>query len=250
MKKLLVLIFLLLPSALTAEVKEQVFDRIVVSVNNFAVTQQQLDLRLETLAASRGKSLKDPKIKKMLYKETLQDLEEEALIESRGSELHISIPEEMLEEQLDGFLTQKRLTRLGFEMLLEERGENVSDYKNGLRKKLIRDQTLMREVQTQVIISDDRLREMFEKDGQFIIKAHARHILIMVKETASLKEVERARAKLVNLKKKLQKGASFTALALKNSEDPSVKYNNGDLGFFAKGKMVQGRIFIAFKTSF
>ncbi|MDX2469300.1 MAG: peptidylprolyl isomerase [SAR324 cluster bacterium] len=236
MKKLLVLICLLLPQALPAE--EQVFDRVIVSVNNFAVTKQQIDMRLATIAASKGVKLNDPKIKEQLYKQTLTDLEEEALIESRGAELNISIPEEMLEDQLDGFLAQKRLTRLGFEMLLEERGENVSDYKNNLRKKLVRDQTLMREVQTQVIISDNKLKALFMKEGQRILKAHARHILVLVKQTASLKEVERARAKLVSIKQKIDRGGSFSKLAVQNSDDPSVKFNNGDLGFFAKGKMV------------
>ena len=237
MKKfLLPLLLILAPMVLTAAGKP--YDRVIVSVNNFAITEQQVKVKLMTEAAANGLSPDSPKIRDLYYKKVLQGLEEEALIESRGVQLGVTIPESMIEEELENFLKQRRLTRIGFEMLLEEQGQNITEYKAGLRKKLIRDRVLIMEVQTQVILSDRKLKAIFMESGAKTIKAHARHILILVDKTASTAEVGKARAKLMSIRAKIQKGASFNKMADKHSEDPSAKTNHGDLGFFASGQMV------------
>ncbi|MEQ1635686.1 MAG: peptidylprolyl isomerase [Methylococcales bacterium] len=49
------------------------------------------------------------------------------------------------------------------------------------------------------------------------------------------------------LSTQLKKGADFTALALKYSDDPLVKENKGRLGLFPKGKMLQAFEEVAYK---
>lgn len=62
------------------------------------------------------------------------------------------------------------------------------------------------------------------------------HILLDTRKKYS----EGAALKLANkLLGQLKKGADFNALALKYSDDPSVKDNKGQLGFFPKGKMLK-----------
>lgn len=68
--------------------------------------------------------------------------------------------------------------------------------------------------------------------------AHARHILITVKETDSKAEKDSKRAKLVQIKKQLKDGAGFDELAKQSSDCPS-KTQGGDLGFFPRGQMVK-----------
>ncbi len=62
-------------------------------------------------------------------------------------------------------------------------------------------------------------------------QVHARHILIAGQDDAS-------RAKAEKLLADLRTGADFEQLAREHSADPGSAAKGGDLGFFAKGKMV------------
>jgi peptidyl-prolyl cis-trans isomerase D len=72
----------------------------------------------------------------------------------------------------------------------------------------------------------------FKQDEQI----RARHILLMVNDkrtdAAAKQQMDEAR-------KRIEKGADFGAVARELSEDPSSKPNGGDLGYFARGRMVK-----------
>lgn len=61
---------------------------------------------------------------------------------------------------------------------------------------------------------------------------HARHILIKGNGADS-------RAKAEEILAELKKGADFSAIAMKSSDDPGSAPKGGDLGFFTKGRMVK-----------
>jgi peptidyl-prolyl cis-trans isomerase SurA len=58
---------------------------------------------------------------------------------------------------------------------------------------------------------------------------------------------EETRKKLNELRAQLVQGASWQEVAKKNSEDPSVEYNNGDMGWVGRGAMVPQYEAMAFK---
>jgi peptidyl-prolyl cis-trans isomerase SurA len=64
------------------------------------------------------------------------------------------------------------------------------------------------------------------------------HILINLKPDALPADTLAAYQKISNLKKRIEAGESFEKLANEFSEDPSAKYNNGDLGYFTALQMV------------
>lgn len=66
----------------------------------------------------------------------------------------------------------------------------------------------------------------------------ARHILIKTVDGDKDSE-NRAFAKAQDIEKQLKAGADFGALAKKYSDDPGSKEKSGDLGFFARGSMVE-----------
>ncbi len=70
--------------------------------------------------------------------------------------------------------------------------------------------------------------------------AHARHILIAVPEGATPQEKAAAKAKADDILKQAQaKGADFSKLAAKYSDDTSNKDHGGDLGSFGRGQMIK-----------
>jgi peptidyl-prolyl cis-trans isomerase SurA len=68
----------------------------------------------------------------------------------------------------------------------------------------------------------------------------ASHILIRVEENALPEDTLRAYNKIMALKKRIEAGEDFAAVAKSKggSEDPSAQRNNGDLGFFTAFQMV------------
>lgn len=67
----------------------------------------------------------------------------------------------------------------------------------------------------------------------------ASHILVRVEADASAAEREAAREKATALRKRLDEGADFAALARSESQDPGSAASGGDLGFFSADMMVK-----------
>ena len=68
-------------------------------------------------------------------------------------------------------------------------------------------------------------------------EVHAQHILIKVDKDADSAQKASALKKIQELKKKIDASEEFNALAKAHSQCPSAE-NNGDLGFFSRGRMV------------
>ncbi len=67
-------------------------------------------------------------------------------------------------------------------------------------------------------------------------QVRARHILLKVDDKRSAIQAER---ELANARQRLDRGESFEQLAGELSEDPGSKARGGDLGYFARGRMIK-----------
>ncbi|RFC32845.1 MAG: peptidyl-prolyl cis-trans isomerase C [Candidatus Nitrotoga sp. SPKER] len=85
---------------------------------------------------------------------------------------------------------------------------------------------------------DVRARELYQIDiERYTVptKVHVSHILVDTKKRTP----EEALQRIKQVRDQLVGGKKFEELALEYSDDPSVKGNKGDLGFFEEGKMVK-----------
>ncbi len=79
--------------------------------------------------------------------------------------------------------------------------------------------------------TDSLARQAYQRMKYFV---HASHILVSIKDGDTLQAYQR----MVDIKKQLKEGQDFNELAKMESDDPSAKQNNGDLGFFTAMSMV------------
>jgi peptidyl-prolyl cis-trans isomerase SurA len=84
-------------------------------------------------------------------------------------------------------------------------------------------------------VTDDLVKETYER---LKIEVKASHILIKVPDTASTDSRQKLYQKAKEIAGKAKRGADFESLALQYSEDPSVKRNKGNLGWFRAFQMV------------
>ena len=93
----------------------------------------------------------------------------------------------------------------------------------GYRKQLAKSYLTDRE------ISDKLITEGYERSKGEI---NASHILVKCDESANPADTLAAFKKIMALKKRLDKGEAFEKVAKENSEDPSAKTNEGNIGWF------------------
>lgn len=101
-----------------------------------------------------------------------------------------------------------------------------------------------------LLVSDSRLRQELEV-GEEELRAYyeehpdefsreeevrARHVLLKVGPDEDAAEVE---AELEAIRRRIESGEDFAALARELSEDPGSAARGGDLGFFGRGRMIQ-----------
>jgi parvulin-like peptidyl-prolyl isomerase len=106
-------------------------------------------------------------------------------------------------------------------------------------------QMLFRDLQTTVKMDEAAVQKYYNEHKNEYEEVKARHILVRFKDSrVPLREGQKelsdpeALAKSQELKKKLDAGADFAALAKTDSDDTGTGAQGGDLGKFGRGQMV------------
>lgn len=243
MKVLITFIFLL--SSLTVSASAA-YDRIRIVVNDRVITQNEIDVRLLEFIRQKGQTSISPQQEKELRSQLVNLLIEEALLDFQADELKITMTEEQLDAELDLYRKRNRLSQIEFEELLERRNISLTDFRTSYLKRTRRSLVINQEIKSQISISDERLKTLYEKGEGKTMRVRARHILLIVDKNAVPGEVERVRQKIASIREQIQSGNSFSEMADRHSQDPSVKNNHGDLGFFGKNDMVREFADVAF----
>lgn len=96
-------------------------------------------------------------------------------------------------------------------------------------------QQLVNPYLTDSATDEQLIREAYDR-MQYIVRAS--HILFKLPARATPKDTLRIYNQAKNVLKQIEEGADFNEMAKKHSKDPSVRYNEGDLGYFSAFKMV------------
>ncbi len=141
-----------------------------------------------------------------------------------------AVTKESLDEYIQLFINYKLKVLAAKEAKLDTNQAFISELA-GYRKQLARPYLTDGELLDQLTL------EAYDRKKQ---EVHARHILIKVAADASPEDTLIAWNKISNLKKRIEGGEDFVKVAKGKggSEDPSVKDNGGDLGFFSAFQMV------------
>ena len=144
-----------------------------------------------------------------------------------------------LDKYLELFLGYKlkveKANKLGLQNGTSYQNE-LKSYRNQLSKNYLNDSK----------VTNELVREAYDRMQQ---EVRASHILILVDEGASPEDTLKAYTKVLDIKKRLEAGEDFISVAQQFSEDPSVKENNGDLGYFSAFRMVYTFENAAFNTN-
>ena len=128
------------------------------------------------------------------------------------------------EELLDILIAREVLNQEGKRLGIEKKKE-VKDRIDELTKEVVINE-VVNHITTEKI-TDAEMKKYYEKNRADFREIHASHILVKTEEEAK------------DVKKKLDGGDDFAALAKEKSLDPGSASRGGDLGFFTKDRMVK-----------
>ncbi len=114
--------------------------------------------------------------------------------------------------------------------------KELEGYRKQLAKPYLTDKSVTQKLVTEAY---NRMKE----------EVNASHILIKCDAKADPKDTLAAYNKIMDIRKKILGGESFEKMAKDKSEDPSAKYNDGNLGFFTAMQMVYPFEDVAYKTA-
>ena len=145
---------------------------------------------------------------------------------------------------------KRNLTDEAFQKELKERNLSVDDMKAALRRELMADRVIEREVNAKIAVSDQEIKDFYERNKAQFNLAESQYRLAQIIITPVKGQVrnrlnddagtpEDAKRKADSLMERLKGGSSFAQLAMDYSEDPQSAPNGGDLGFISASQLAK-----------
>jgi peptidyl-prolyl cis-trans isomerase SurA len=126
-----------------------------------------------------------------------------------------------------------------FARALAAKGITVEVYRAKVKREIEKAQLVNKEIRQRVNVSPEEIRRHYEAhrtDYEVAEKVKVRHILFTVDRGADQEQIERVRAKAVEVRGLATSGRDFQELARQFSEGPGSD-KGGELGTFSKGEL-------------
>lgn len=170
-------------------------------------------------------------------REVLDTLIAEKLLEQEMRKLQIEVSDAEIDRIVEGTKRQHGLDDQKLEQALAQQGLSLAEYREGLRKQLMKARIVQLKIKSQVQVSDEEVKTRAAQSRALEaadFRVRARHILFLVPEG---EDESAARSKADAALARVRAGEDFASLAVELSEGPSAP-RGGALGVFGRGEMV------------
>jgi peptidyl-prolyl cis-trans isomerase SurA len=179
----------------------------------------------------------------------LNEMIDQEILLARAAAMKVEVPDADLEK---AFAERKsNMAEETFRKELDQRGLTSDDMKRDLRRELIVQKLIEQEVTSKITITDEAVRDFYDKNRAQFNVPETRHRIAQIVVTPAPTPNVRNRAnddagtpaeaqrKVQMLVEKLKTGTDFAALARDYSEDPQSAPQGGDLGFIPASALNQ-----------
>jgi peptidyl-prolyl cis-trans isomerase SurA len=179
----------------------------------------------------------------------LNDLIVQDILLAKAREMKVELPDSELDAAYNE--AKKNIPDDAFQRELKQRNLTAADMREGLRKELLAQKMIDREVGAKVNVTDQEITEFYNANrAQFNVPEESYHVAqIAVTPVRDAQVANRmgddattpqaAASKINGLLERLKGGASFREVAMDFSEDPESAPRGGDLGFLPVSRLKQ-----------
>lgn len=221
---------------------------VAAQVNGKPITYQELNYAFLARTKVPFEGVQDNPQAQQARKEILEEMINEELLAQQAERQKLAVAPEAVDQQVKNI--QARFpSEEAFKQALSSSGLTAERLKTQIKKGLLRQQIVNKEVVDKISISPKELETFFNDHQDDYVQeeeVHARHILIVVVPDASPEDDQKAKDRAKAVLAKARKGANFATLAAQHSEGPT-KDGGGDLGYFGRGRMAKPFEDAAFK---
>jgi len=216
---------------------------VVAVVNDAIILNSELETRrLPSLGeAQQISDLKERERRiAKLTSQVLDEMVNEELIVQAAEAAKIEVESTEVQAALDEIKQQNNLDDAGLAAALSAQGFTMANYKQELRRQVLRFRAVNQLVAPKVQVTDEDIRARYDQMARRTEQVQAvklSHMLFKLPDHATEQQIAAAKEKASRAMTRVKAGEDFAKVAADESEDDSTKATGGELGWFQRGSM-------------
>jgi parvulin-like peptidyl-prolyl isomerase len=220
-----------------------IVERVVAVVNDAIILDSELRARMIPMLAEADQ-ITDPKEKERriskLQSQALDDMVSEELIVQAAEAAKIDIDSTEVQAALDEIKQQNKLDDAQLSQVLAAQGFTLANYRQDLRRQLLRLRAVNQLVAPKVNITDEDVRaryDQMQRRSDSVSSVKLSHILIKLPPNPTEQQYAEGKERAAKAILRIKNGETFAAVAATESDDAGTKNTGGELGWFQRGSI-------------
>jgi peptidyl-prolyl cis-trans isomerase SurA len=223
--------------------KKVVVERVIAIVNDAIILASELDARMVPVR-NEAAQIADPKEReRRLAKQqstTLDEMVNEELIVQAAEAAKVDVEAAEVQAAMDEIKQQNNLDDAALAQVLAAQGYNINNYKQELRRQLLRLRAQNQLVAPKVQVTEEDVRaryDQMQRRSEAVTAVSLSHMLFKLPEHPTEQQLVEAKDKAAKAMQRVKAGEEFTKVATEVTEDDNTKTTGGVLGWFQRGSM-------------
>ncbi len=223
--------FLVLGMLFCSSALAETVDKIVANVNGDIILYSELKNRIKSLEKDNPDiRTDDPATQKGVEQEVLRLIIRERLTEQEVKRLKINVSDKDVESAVENIKRENQLTDSQFEYMLQQEGQTLAQFKEGMKKRLERNRLLDRVLKSRTIIMDDQVDAFLKSDAVPGRERRRLAVLFIPVTDRDPAKVSAAEKQARDIHARLKSGDDFARSVREHSKGPAVQ-DGGDIGY-------------------
>lgn len=220
----------------------QLVDRVAAVVNDDVITVSELEGRLQQAIQQLRQRMGEENLppRSELRSQLLERMILNRIQIQRAEQRGIQVSAQELDEAVNRIAQQNEISVDRFREALQQRGIDYADYRDRLRKQILRERLSNQAVRSQIHITDEEVESYLARQGTSTSQRYEynlQHILVAVPEEASPEETEELKAKAQRLREQVTEGGEEFGKVAAAESDGQNALDGGELGWFQPGEL-------------
>ena len=223
--------------------KKVIVERVIAVVNDSIILRSELEARMVPVIGE-AQQIADPKERERriakLRTQVLDEMVSEELIVQAAADARIDVESSEVQAALDEIKSTNNLDDAALAQVLAAQGYTLSNYKQDLRRQLMRLRAVNQLVAPKVNVTDEDIKARYDemqRRSQSVSAVKLSHILLKLPEGATEQQEREARDRAAKAMERVKAGEEFAKVATEVSDDVGTKDTGGELGYFQRGSV-------------